>query len=213
VIDTTGQIDQVTRVLGTRTLAAGEARVLTISQTYAGAIEEVWDACTSPERIPRWFLPISGDLRPGGHYQLTGNASGTIERCEQPNAFAATWEFGGQVSWIEVSLAATQDGRTLLTLQHIAHVSDDLWAQFGPGAVGIGWDSMLLGLAGHLATGESVDQADAMAWMVSDDGRDFMTQSSERWYAASVAAGTDPAEARAAAERSTAAYTAAPEPS
>ena len=32
------------------------------------AIDDVWDACTNPERIPRWFLPVSGDLRLGGRY-------------------------------------------------------------------------------------------------------------------------------------------------
>ena len=39
---------------------------VTISQAYAAAIEDVWDACTSAERIPRWFLPVSGELKPGG---------------------------------------------------------------------------------------------------------------------------------------------------
>lgn len=38
----------------------------------------MWDACTDPERIPRWFLPISGDLRLNGRYQLEGNAGGAI---------------------------------------------------------------------------------------------------------------------------------------
>ena len=30
-----------------------------------------------PSGFPRWFLPISGELRLGGRYQLTGNAGGT----------------------------------------------------------------------------------------------------------------------------------------
>src|SRR5664279_4488215 len=71
-IDATGQIEQVTRALGTRMLEAGAARVLTISQTYRSSVQDVWDACTSPERIQRWFLPISGELRLGGRYQLEG---------------------------------------------------------------------------------------------------------------------------------------------
>ena len=53
-----------------------------ISQVYAAAVGDVWDACTNPERIPRWFVPVSGDLRLGGRYQIEGNASGTIERCD-----------------------------------------------------------------------------------------------------------------------------------
>jgi len=38
-----------------------------------------------------------------------------------------------------------------LELEHIAH--DDMWEQYGPGATGIGWDSILLGPAGHLSPG------------------------------------------------------------
>jgi hypothetical protein len=48
-----------------------------------------------------------------------------------------------------------------------------------------------------------------MAWMASDDGREFMTRCSERWHDANVAAGEDAAVARAAADRATAAYTGA----
>jgi hypothetical protein len=46
--------------------------------------------------------------------------------------------------------------------------------------------------------------------MGSDEGRRFMTLSSERWGEASVAAGTPADEARAAAQRTTAAYTGVP---
>ena len=106
MIDVTQQINAVRRQVGTCVLEAGEARTVTVSQSYDAPIEDVWDAYTNPERIPRWFLPISGDLRVGGRYQLEGNASGTIERCDPPSSVAATWEYGDQVSWIEVRLTA-----------------------------------------------------------------------------------------------------------
>ncbi|MEA2703416.1 MAG: hypothetical protein QOD63_1361 [Actinomycetota bacterium] len=67
-----------------------------------------------------------------------------------------------------------------------------------------------MGLTIHLASGEPVDKLAVEAWIASDDGRRFMTMSSERWRDASVAAGTDPADAGAAADRTTAAYTGAP---
>src|SRR5438874_10538967 len=104
MIDVVEQINAVERRVGGRALAAGEARVVTVSQTYRAEPGDVWDACTSPERIPRWFLPVSGELKLGGRYQLEGNAGGTIERCDPPHGFAATWEFGGEVSWIELRL-------------------------------------------------------------------------------------------------------------
>jgi uncharacterized protein YndB with AHSA1/START domain len=209
VIDVTHQINASRRSVGARELEAGEARALTVSQVYDTDLEDLWDACTNAERIPRWFLPVSGDLRAGGHYRLEGNASGKIETCDRPNGFTATWEYDGQVSWIEVRLTAEGDGKARFELEHIVP-ADDKWDEFGPGAVGVGWDMGLMGLARYLSSGKANDPAEAMAWMVSEEGRQFATQSSERWYEASVAAGADPAEARAAADRTTAAYTAAP---
>jgi uncharacterized protein YndB with AHSA1/START domain len=205
--DVTEEINAVRRVVGTRTLEAGEARVVTVSRTYPATVEDVWDACTNPEPIPRWFLPVSGDLRLGGRYQFEGNAGGTIEACDPPHSVQATWEYGGDVSWVGLRLVGEGDERTRLELEHVAHVDDERWAQFGPGAVGIGWDLGFFGLAGHLGSGHWVQPSEAPAWMASDEGREFVTRSSEAWRAASVAAGTPVVEAAAAADRTTAAYT------
>ena len=90
MVDVNHQISAVRRTVGTRTLEAGEARTITISQAYDAPIDDLWDACTNIERIPRWLMPITGDLRRGGHYQLEGNAGGTITACEPPTAFDAT---------------------------------------------------------------------------------------------------------------------------
>ncbi len=207
MIDVTSEINAVRRTVGTRVLEAGEARVATINRTYAAPIEDVWDACTNAERIPRWFLPVTGDLRVGGKFQLQGNAGGTIERCDPPKSFAATWEFGGDVSWIEVRLAPDPDGGTRFELEHVAHVDDDRWGEFGPGAVGVGWDSALMGLGLHLASGKSVDPEEYLTWSTSEDGKRFMSLSSDGWCEANIAAGADPSAARAAADRTTAAYT------
>jgi len=207
MIDVKHQINEVRREVGTKVLEAGEARVVTISQTYEGSLDDVWDACTNPERIPRWFLPVSGDLRLGGHYQLEGNAGGTIERCDPPNSFAATWEFGGEISWIEVRLAEEPNGRIRFELEHVAHVADERWAQFGPGAVGVGWDLALVGLARHMSGGAPMDPQQGAAWVGSDEGREFISLSSGQWCQASITAGTPATEAQAAAERTTAFYT------
>jgi uncharacterized protein YndB with AHSA1/START domain len=209
MINVVGHINSVQRRLGSRVLEAGEARCVIISRAYDTPIDEVWDACTSPERIPRWFLPVSGDLRLGGRYQLEGNAGGTIESCNPPAGFAATWEFGGSVSWIELRLTATPAGGTRFELEHVTPV-DEHWAEFGPGAVGIGWDLAVVGLTLHLSTGAAVDPEQSAQWMASEPGKQFLTLSSERWCEASIAAGTDEAEAAAAAGRATAAYTGAP---
>ena len=210
MIDVDHQISAVDRVVGERVLEAGTARVMTASQVYDATVEELWDACTSAERIPRWFMPISGDLEVGGRYRLEGNASGTIERCDPPRSFAATWEYGPEVSWIEVRLEPEHDARTRLVLEHVAHVDDERWLQYGPGAVGIGWDLALVGLTRHLASGAPIDKQAAAAWMSSSDGVEFVRHASRSWADASIAAGTDADQARAADERSTAFYTGGP---
>jgi uncharacterized protein YndB with AHSA1/START domain len=209
MIEVDQQINAVSRRVGTRVLEAGEARTVTISQTYDASVDDVWDACTNAERIPRWFLPVSGELRLGGRYQLEGNAGGTVQECEPPNRFAATWEYGDEVSWIELRLAPAPEGGTRMQLEHTAHVDDVRWAEFGPGAVGVGWDLGLVGLATHLASGMAVDPQGVEAWSESDSGRRFMSLSSQLWCDASVAAGADPSEAQAAADRTTAFYTGA----
>jgi uncharacterized protein YndB with AHSA1/START domain len=211
MIDVTHQISSIDRQVGSRTLGAGEARTLTVSRVYDTPREDLWDACTNPERISRWFLPLSGDLRPGGRYGFQGNASGTIERCDPPHSVTATWEYGGQTSWIELRLTPEPDGRTRFALEHIAHVDDELWAQFGPGAVGIGWDQALLGLTLHLTSGAEAPEREAVeAWQASKDGRHFVRLSSERWAEASMAAGTDATQAQAAAARTTDFYSGEP---
>ena len=211
-IDGTHHISTVGRSVGSRMLEAGEARVMTVSRVYPTDQEDLWDACTNPERIPRWFLPVSGDLEVGGRYSLEGNADGTVEECDPPNRFAATWEFGGEVSWIEVRVTEEGPGQARFTLEHVAHVSDERWAQFGPGATGVGWDLALLGLVLHLESGsEPVDPQEFMAWSMSEHGRRFVEGSSAGWMEASVVAGTDREEAEAAAGRTTAFYTGAEE--
>jgi uncharacterized protein YndB with AHSA1/START domain len=209
MIDVKQQISAVRRTVGSRRLEAGEARVSTLSQVLDTGIDDLWDVVTNAERIPRWFLPISGDLREGGRYQLKDHAGGTISRCDKPRGFAATWEYGGDVSWIEVRLTAEGPDRTRLELEHVAHVADEFWDQFGPGATGLGWDSMLYGMAGHLSDPEAaLDPADAVAWMASDEGHEFLRLAADAWAEADIAAGTDTAEAQAKGDRSYGAYTA-----
>ena len=78
--------------------------------------------------------------------------------------------------------------------------------EFGPGAVGVGWDGGFLGLSLHLRGG-SVD--DPIAWQLSAEGREF-ARSSEAWGAANEASGADPAVAATAVANTTAFY--APDP-
>ncbi|MGZ8805052.1 MAG: SRPBCC domain-containing protein, partial [Microbacterium sp.] len=99
MVDVNAQIDAVTRGVRTTEVDGEAARVQSLSQVYSSGIADVWAAVTSADRIPRWFLPLSGDLRQGGRYQFEGNAGGEVLECSPPSGgtagYRATWEFGG----------------------------------------------------------------------------------------------------------------------
>ncbi|SES34075.1 Uncharacterized conserved protein YndB, AHSA1/START domain [Pedococcus cremeus] len=204
------QLGMVDREVATRTVDGREAKATVLRQTYDAPIDDVWAACTTADRIGRWLTPVSGDLRLGGRYQLQGNAGGVVETCEPPHLLGVTWEYGGDVTWVEVRLSPAEHGGTHFELRHIAHVDEERWAEFGPGAVGIGWDMALFGLSLHLSGNEMSGPEEAAAWTASDDGRLFMGTSGERWHDAHLATGEDPEKVRACADRTIAAYTAQP---
>ena len=68
------------------------------SRIYDTDAADLWDALTNPERLPRWFAPVTGDFKLGGKYQVEGNAGGTVTTCEPEKKLALTWEFMGGMS-------------------------------------------------------------------------------------------------------------------
>lgn len=196
--DLLAELDRVRRTVGSE----GERHVVELRRTYDAPVQDVWDVCTNPERIPRWFVPVSGDLRLGGRFQLEGNAGGEILECDPPRRLGITWEFGGQSSLVTLDLA--QDGAaTELCLRHAVD-DDEHWATYGPGAVGVGWELALLGLAIHLRTGGPADPDGD--FMTSAEGREFMRRSAAAWGTAHAAAGAHAAVAGEAAARTGAFY-------
>ncbi|MGH2474276.1 MAG: SRPBCC family protein [Candidatus Limnocylindrales bacterium] len=212
MIDIVREIEAVQREVGEGEVPAGVGHAVRLRREYDAPIEDVWDALTNPERIGRWFLPISGDYRLGGTYQFEGNAGGRIIACEQPHRVKVTWVYGeptgdADASELEVRLSTVDGGATRFELEHTAVVPDEMWGEYGPGAVGVGWEQGLLGLSLHLRGG-SVD--DPVAWQLSAEGRDFARRSSEAWGEANQASGADPATVARGVANTTVFY--APEP-
>jgi uncharacterized protein YndB with AHSA1/START domain len=100
-----------------RTIPAGDARVAVFKRTYETTVEDLWDACTNPERLRRWYVPVTGDLRVGGSFQQVNMGSGTILECDAPHLLKLS--LGGGRDEIELRLSpGPADGTTTLELQH-----------------------------------------------------------------------------------------------
>jgi uncharacterized protein YndB with AHSA1/START domain len=172
---------------------SGERVSVLLRRSYDAQIDDVWDAITQPDRITRWFMPISGDLRIGGTFQLEGNAGGEILACEPPRLLKVT--FGGPTSLVEVRLTTQEESATMLELEHTVPIE---MAQSGAGAlyVGPGWDGALMGLDLFLR-GEAV--GDPVAAANSSEAREFSKQSAHAWAEVVKNSGTASAEQLAAA--------------
>ena len=182
------------------------AATLYAERVYPTSPDDLWDALTTAERLGRWFLPVSGELRQGGRYQFEGNAGGLIEECDRPRRIEATWEYGGGVSWIALTLTPEGEG-TRLQLRHEAHVMPGFSDVYGPGAVGVGWDLGFLGLARHLeAPTSDVAAQHAGEWATSDEAKALYRFSAQEWGRADAAAGTPEEQALSAAENTRAFY-------
>lgn len=212
-MDIAAQLGAVDRGIRTETRDGIPSYVQTLGQTYPSPIDDVWEAVTTADRIARWFLPVSGDLRLGGRYQLEGNAGGEVLACAPPAggtaSFRVSWGMGGDPTFLTITLTAEGDD-TRLELEHVAGVDTlppGMWEQFGPAGTGMGWDSGLLGLGLHLSNPIARDEFDAEAWTQSDEGHAFLRGSADAWAAAHVADGADPTAARAGADATFGMYT------
>ena len=201
-------LDATTRTVSPHDREGKPAVHVTLSRTFDTNIDDLWDTVTNPDRLPRWFTMVTGDLNLNGRYHVQGNASGTITECDPQSHVALTWEFAGDTSWVELQFADEAANQTHLTLTHTSQLSPH-WDTYGPGATGVGWEMAFLGLALHIARPDD-PKPDEMEFATSPEGIAFITGSSNAWAKAAINAGTDPEKAQAAADQTTAFYTGQP---
>jgi uncharacterized protein YndB with AHSA1/START domain len=193
-IDLAEQIGATSRQVEQHHSEAGEVVTVTLERRYPVEVADVWQAITKPERVRRWFLPLTGDLRPGGNFQLEGNAGGDIMTCEPPRHLLVT--FGGESSIVDVLLSGDGE-QTLLRLTHSVPL-ELAGSTAGALYVGPGWDGALLGIALYLAGEVS---GDPVAAANSPEVQDFNVKSIQEWIAAVEASGMADADAIVAAQQ------------
>lgn len=198
--DITGHLGATHREVRNVMREGQPAKDVVAARVYDTDSADLWNAVTDPERLKRWFAPVTGELTLGGRFHIEGNASGTITACEPGRSFAGTWEFGPYTSWIEVAITSEGD-KARLEIHHIAHHPNPHWTQYGAGAGGVGWELGLLGLAEHLKRPADDVRAEGMnGWETSDEAKDLIRAASADWGRAAIEGGDNSEEALAAAE-------------
>ena len=194
MFDVAKHLGAITRAVESTTHDGKPAKVVVASRTYPTSPDDLWDAVTDPERIPRWFAAVRATC---------GSAAATRSRATQaarssPATRPPTSPLPGRSAagcWVDItsrpcggggarrSPCATPPSTRPGVLRQLR--SRRRRRRLGP---------QLMGLAEHLATGATMGPT-AEAWGATDDGRDFMAQPA-MGRAPSRAVGTDARPAR-----------------
>ena len=155
-------------MLGTMRALDDTRGAVRVEDVYDTDIDDLWSACTTPERLARWIAEVSGDLRVGGtvHAVMTSTWTGParIEVCDGPHHLLLTTEPGtDDEAQLEAWLTA-EGARTRLVVEERGLPVDKLHFY------GAGWQAHIEDLGRALASGDVVHadgwspQAAAAAW-------------------------------------------------
>ena len=146
-------------------------------------------------------MPVSGDLREGGDFQLEGNGGRRDLRCDPPRLLRAT--FGAETSIVEVRLSSKGENTTTLELEHTVPI-EMAGSDAGALYVGPGWDGAVMAL-GVFLDGTVAD--DPVAAANSLETQAFSRESVDAWTRVIEASGTaGPDDIAAAVEMSLAQF-------
>jgi uncharacterized protein YndB with AHSA1/START domain len=145
------------------TIPAGPARSATFCRTYDADIADVWDACTNPERLARWYQPVQGDLRLGGTFTQGEMGGGRIVACEPQRLLRVALGPGDPPpDQLELRLSEGPGGTTVLEVEHATTLdSHEIGGQMYDAVycMGGGYGPRLISLDLHLR-GELPDDVD-----------------------------------------------------
>lgn len=176
---TTTAYDEPDPELRHRTIPAGPARVAVFTRVYETTVEDLWDACTNPDRLRRWYVPVTGDLRVGGVFAQVNMGSGTVLECDAPRFLKVS--LGGGADEIELRVSpGPHDGSATLHLEHATTLDDHEIAGQRYDAIfcmGGGYYPRLQALNDHLR-GTLPDDYDATAYHLDPQMRPVIQRGS-----------------------------------
>ena len=156
------------RTIATMRALGGTRGAVRVEDVYDTDIDDLWQACTTPERLSRWLCQVSGDLRVGGTvdavFASTWSGPVRIDSCDAPHHLLVTTQPGtGEEGEMEVWLTA-EGPATRLVVEERGLALDALHFH------GAGWQVHLEDLARSLASGGSAhpsgwsEETPASAW-------------------------------------------------
>jgi len=139
-----------------------------VEDVYDTEIHDLWEACTTPDRLARWIAEVSGDLREGGIVQAiftsTWSGPARIDVCDAPHHLLLTTQPGmADEAQLEAWLT-TEGSRTKLVVEERGLPVDSLHFY------GAGWQVHLedlrrsLGTDGSAHVGGWSESTPASAW-------------------------------------------------
>jgi uncharacterized protein YndB with AHSA1/START domain len=123
--------------------------VVRVEDVYDTGIDDLWEACTTPERLARWVARVSGDLRVGGRVEVvftsTWTGPGRIEVCEAPHHLLLLMEPGSEDECELEAWLSEEGSKTRLVVEERGLPLDELYFH------GAGWQAHLDDLGRSLA--------------------------------------------------------------
>jgi uncharacterized protein YndB with AHSA1/START domain len=141
------------KTIGTMRALDQDRGALRLEDVYDTDIDDLWAACTEPERLARWIAEVSGDLHIGGTIHATFTSTwtgpGRIEACDSPHHLLLTMQLGtDEEAQIEAWLTA-EGAKTRLVVEERGLPLADLHYH------GAGWQAHLEDLGRALNGGQS----------------------------------------------------------
>lgn len=145
------------RIIGTMK-ALDEARgAVRVEDVYDTDIRDLWEACTTPDRLARWIAQVSGELEVGGKVELvftsTWTGTGRVDVCDAPHHLLLTTQPGTDEEGEIEAWLSEEGSRTRLVVEERGLPLDELPFH------GAGWQAHLDDLGRSLAAGGSVHPA------------------------------------------------------
>ena len=141
------------RITGTLRTLDENSGAVRVEDIYDTGIDDLWAACTRPERLARWIAQVSGDVEVGATVQAVFSSTwagpARIDVCEAPHHLVVAMEPGSDDETVLEAWLTAEGARTRLVVEERGLPVAQLHFH------GAGWQVHLEDLGRALASGST----------------------------------------------------------